>query len=149
MAQTDLLSDLRQLPYGHKMAAVAACTLLRVASRATSPTARLLLTLPVLAANAAIPLLFQRDTEGVTIAFSGFMLTWCGAGVWAALGRGCGARVWAVLGRWCCAARGPRCMWRLHDGCTLPQAACQTVPGLAASPQAGQLQGGGAGRRQG
>lgn len=79
------MADLRQLPYGHKMAAVAACTLLQaawllhVACRAASPTARLLLTLPVLVANAAIPLLFRRDTEGVTIAFAGFMITWCAA----------------------------------------------------------------------
>ena len=83
-AAADALAELRQLPYAHRMAGVAACTLLqaawllRVASRASSPAARLLLTVPVLAANAIIPLLFQRDTEGVTVAFAGFMLAWCG-----------------------------------------------------------------------
>lgn len=77
-----LMSGVQHLPYAHKLAAVAACTLLQaawllhVAGRRAAPAARLLLTLPVLAANAAIPPLFRRDAEPVTIAFAGFMLTW-------------------------------------------------------------------------
>lgn len=108
-AAADALAELRQLPYAHRMAGVAACTLLqaawllRVASRASSPAARLLLTVPVLAANAIIPLLFQRDTEGVTVAFAGFMLAWLANFKSLALAAGRGPlaqQPWSVLQAW-------------------------------------------------
>ncbi|PRW20389.1 acyl- --sterol O-acyltransferase 1-like isoform B [Chlorella sorokiniana] len=108
-AAAEALEELRQLPYAHKMAGVAACTLLqaawllRVASHASSPPARLLLTLPVLAANAAIPLAFKRDTEGVTVAFAGFMLAWLANFKSLALAAGRGPlaqQPWSVMQAW-------------------------------------------------
>lgn len=153
-----MLGDLRQLPYAHKMAGVALCTLLqaawllRMAGGASSPAARLLLTLPALAANAVIPLLFRRDTEGVTIAFTSFMLTWC-----ADAGRREAAwqrRAILLCARTLCAAaaRGT-CILDVVASLmgNLQQRACLTCahPACCRSVQAGQLQSRGAGGGQG
>ena len=76
------MEALRAAPYSHKMAWVAACTVLEAGwlmatqQRLTARSARVAAVAPVLALNALLPYLFRRDTEAVTIAFAAFLLTW-------------------------------------------------------------------------
>ncbi|KAL4431416.1 hypothetical protein ABPG75_006672 [Micractinium tetrahymenae] len=77
-----LLAAAQSQPWHIKLAGLAAYTLasafaLRAGSAAVAgPTRRLALALLCVAGNAAVPLLFHRTREGVSVAFSAFILTW-------------------------------------------------------------------------
>lgn len=79
------LAELRGHPYATKLVALTAATLLQAlwlrftATRIAPPAARFAAVAPLLAFNAAAPLIFRRDTEAVTLAFAAFMVTWLGS----------------------------------------------------------------------
>ena len=124
-----MLGELSQHAWQHKLGGVVACTvasalyLRLVGSRLPTPATRLAVgAVPLCVLNAAIPLVFCRQTEAVTIAFVAFIVTWLGsfkALAWAG-GRG----------------RGPpggclhalRSAPRLHCLCSCPSALLLAAP---------------------
>lgn len=77
-----LLAAVQSQPWQNKLAGVAVYTLasafaLRASSSVVAgPARRLTLSLLFVAGNAAVPLVFHRKREGVSVAFSAFILTW-------------------------------------------------------------------------
>jgi hypothetical protein len=81
-----MLAELTQHAWQYKLGGVVACTvasalyLRLVGGRLPTPATRLAVgALPLCMLNAAIPLVFCRQTEAVSIAFVAFIVTWLGS----------------------------------------------------------------------